>query len=74
MTDKENQPTGLHRDLFLAISRDISLTIELELGNKYKKTTNCDNVEHNLLGKINVYQNINNLIFNLVWNRNYHHI
>ena len=52
MTDKENQPTGLHRDLFLAISRDISLAIELDLSNKYKKTTNCDNVEHKLLSKI----------------------
>ena len=48
MTDKENQPTGLHRDLFLAISKDISLAIELDLGNKYKKTTNCDSIEHKL--------------------------
>ena len=52
MTDKENEPTGVHRDLFIAISRDISLAIELDLNNKYKKTANCNIIEHKLLSKI----------------------
>ena len=52
MTDKENEPTGIHRDLFIAISRDISLAIELDLNNRYKKNANCDIIEHKLLSKI----------------------
>ena len=52
MTDKENESTGLHRDLFIAISRDISLAIELDLNKRFKQTTNCDNIEHKFLSKI----------------------
>ena len=58
MSDKENQLTGHHHDLFLAISRDISLAIKLDLNNRSKQTTACDNIEHKLISDINCVWNL----------------